>query len=120
MPSITWTDNAGNRIINGQGRYQIEQHGRVLRIENLVETDERSYTCIGVNKLGRAEGTLRINVTCTLDFQLRKYFSIQTDLSVCPLNPTPFLTYMRKCKPGVMINVISSWSRPLVNVSWTL
>ena len=68
MPTITWKDSDGNEITNVKGRYSIESYGRVLKIENLVETDEKSYTCTGVNKLGRAAGTIPINITCSLDF----------------------------------------------------
>ena len=68
MPTITWEDSDGNEITNVKGRYSIESYGRVLKIENLVETDEKSYTCTGVNKLGRAAGTISINITCSLDF----------------------------------------------------
>ena len=49
MPTITWEDSDGNEITNVKGRYSIESYGRVLKIENLVETDEKSYTCTGVN-----------------------------------------------------------------------
>ena len=68
MPTITWKDSDGNEITNVKGRYSIESYGRVLKIENLVETDAKSYGCTGVNKLGRAEGTISINITCSLDF----------------------------------------------------
>ena len=68
MPTITWQDSDGKKITNVKGRYSVESYGRVLKIENLVETDEKSYTCTGVNKLGRAEGTIHINITCSLDF----------------------------------------------------
>ena len=68
VPTITWKDSDGNAITNVKGRYSVESYGRVLKIENLVETDEKSYTCTGVNKLGRAEGTIHINITCSLDF----------------------------------------------------
>ena len=68
MPTITWEDSDGKEITSVKGRYNIESYGRVLKIENLVETDEKSYTCTGVNKLGRAAGTIYINITCSLDF----------------------------------------------------
>ena len=64
MPAITWQDNAGNNIISGQGHYTIERYGRVLLIENLVEADERTYTCIGANKLNMDKETMMLNVTC--------------------------------------------------------
>ena len=72
MSNITWRDYAGNRIMSGRGRYKIENYGRMLRIENLVETDEKTFTCTGVNKIGRAEGAIKLNITCMLDIQLSK------------------------------------------------
>ena len=45
----------------------MEQEGRVLLINDLVEADEKPYTCIGRNKLNAAEGTMTLNVTCMLD-----------------------------------------------------
>ena len=45
----------------------MEQEGRVLLIDDLVEADEKPYTCIGRNKLNTAEGTMTLNVTCMLD-----------------------------------------------------
>lgn len=67
MPTITWQDNAGNPINSRQDRYTFEQEGRVLLIDDLVEADEKPYTCIGKNKLNTAEGTMTLNVTCMLD-----------------------------------------------------
>ena len=117
MPTITWTDNAGNRIINGQGRYSIEKYGRVLRIKNLVESDEKSYTCVGVNKIGRAEGTMRINVTCTLIFQVSEYFSARTDLSVTlSSQPNSVFDLREKSEPSMTVKV----NRLSGHVSWTL
>ena len=79
VPTITWQDNAGQPITT-QGRYTIENEGRVLVINNLVEADEKPYTCIGTNKLNTAEGTMTLNVTCMLDLLQR--VSVQVPLPV--------------------------------------
>ncbi|KAK7091115.1 contactin-4-like isoform X2 [Littorina saxatilis] len=63
VPTIEWQDNAGNTIVSGTDRYTIESHGRVLKIARLEEADEQTYTCIGRNTMGTAEGRMTINVT---------------------------------------------------------
>ena len=63
-PVITWKDNAGNTIEQGDG-YVLAYGGRVLTITNLTENqDNHTYTCQVHNRLGVARSTMKLTVTC--------------------------------------------------------
>lgn len=64
VPKVTWYDNQNNKISTG-GRYQLDSDNRVLIIKNVIEEDEKTYTCEGSNTLGATRQQLILNVTST-------------------------------------------------------
>ncbi|BFZ11204.1 hypothetical protein BsWGS_14243 [Bradybaena similaris] len=62
IPTITWRDDSG-KIIQNSAKFSLSQDRRTLTIMNILEEDEKYYSCYAQNPAGEASGTVFLNVT---------------------------------------------------------
>ncbi|XP_059140741.1 hemicentin-1-like isoform X2 [Physella acuta] len=62
-PNITWKTNKDQDIEKGEGHYEITDFGRKLRIEQVREEDEGTYSCTASNDAGSDDARIFLNVT---------------------------------------------------------
>ncbi|XP_067665453.1 neural cell adhesion molecule L1-like [Haliotis asinina] len=63
VPDIQWYDKYNNAIFPNNTHFNIEDHGRRVKIPRVTDYDEGTYTCEASNSQGRLKETTFLNVT---------------------------------------------------------
>ncbi|XP_059140743.1 hemicentin-2-like [Physella acuta] len=86
-PVITWKDKQQQIIQEGHGHYVIDDFGRKLRIEQVREEDEGTYSCTARNGAGSDDAKIFLNVTSpplmltTPDTSLEKLYKLSGQMA---------------------------------------
>ncbi|XP_046547409.1 neuroglian-like [Haliotis rubra] len=63
VPDVQWYDKYNNAIFPNNTHFSIEDYGRRVKILNVTDYDEGTYTCEASNSQGRLKETSFLNVT---------------------------------------------------------